>query len=128
MKMILIGVISGIVTGLGMGGGSVLILLLTIWLGIEQHTAQASNLVFFIPTAISAIFFHFKNKNVNTVIGEKLLFPIMIGTIFGTYLTQFTDSTSLRKYYGFFLLGIAVWGIWQQLNRKDKVMREEKRK
>lgn len=128
MKMILIGVISGIVTGLGMGGGSVLILLLTIWLGIEQHTAQASNLVFFIPTAISAIFFHFKNKNVNTVIGEKLLFPIIIGTIFGTYLTQFTDSTSLRKYYGFFLLGIAVWGIWQQLNRKDKVMREEKRK
>jgi len=52
---ILIGIVSGIIGGLGMGGGTVLILLLSLFLDIEQHIAQATNIVFFVPTAISAI-------------------------------------------------------------------------
>ena len=55
MKLILIGIISGIVTGMGMGGGSILILILTAFMSVNQHTAQATNLIFFIPTSISAI-------------------------------------------------------------------------
>ena len=50
------GIISGIVSGLGMGGGTILILIFTIFLNIEQHIAQATNLIFFIPTAIIAIY------------------------------------------------------------------------
>lgn len=55
MVEVLIGIISGIVTGGGMGGGTILILLLTLFTGMEQHIAQASNIVFFIPTALAAI-------------------------------------------------------------------------
>ena len=46
----LIGLVSGIVTGTGMGGGTILILLLTLIIGTNQHEAQATNLIFFIPT------------------------------------------------------------------------------
>ena len=49
MIEILIGMISGIVSGTGMGGGTILIFLLTFMMGIEQHVAQATNLIFFIP-------------------------------------------------------------------------------
>ena len=52
MIEILIGMISGIVSGTGMGGGTILIFLLTFMMGIEQHVAQATNLIFFIPTSI----------------------------------------------------------------------------
>ena len=45
MKLILIGIISGIVTGLGMGGGSILILFLTMFMDITQHTAQAAKII-----------------------------------------------------------------------------------
>ena len=45
---IIIGVISGMVTAIGMGGGTVLILLLTLFLGVPQHIAQATNLIFFV--------------------------------------------------------------------------------
>ena len=55
MIEILIGMISGIVSGTGMGGGTILIFLLTFMMGIEQHVAQATNLIFFIPTSIVAI-------------------------------------------------------------------------
>ena len=56
MIEVLIGLISGIISGTGMGGGTILILLLSIFMGLDQHVAQATNLVFFVPTAIAAIF------------------------------------------------------------------------
>ena len=58
---ILIGIFSGIFSGIGMGGGTILIFLLTTFLNIEQHLAQSTNLIYFIPTAISAIFVNYKN-------------------------------------------------------------------
>ena len=59
MKEILIGLVAGIVSGTGMGGGTVLILLLTALCGIEQHIAQATNLIFFIPTIIKSSFLYY---------------------------------------------------------------------
>ena len=50
MIEIITGVISGIVSGIGMGGGTILILILSIFVGMEQKVAQATNLIFFIPT------------------------------------------------------------------------------
>ena len=64
MKEIIIGIVSGIVSGTGMGGGTILIFLLTFMCGIEQHIAQATNLIFFIPTSIVAIIVNIKNKNI----------------------------------------------------------------
>lgn len=62
MIEILIGMISGIVSGTGMGGGTILIFLLTFMMGIEQHVSQATNLIFFIPTSIVAIIINIKIK------------------------------------------------------------------
>ncbi len=62
MIEVLTGIVSGIVSGLGMGGGTILILIFTIFLNIEQHIAQATNLIFFIPTAIIAIYINKKQK------------------------------------------------------------------
>ena len=47
MRAIIIGLVSGIVSGTGMGGGTILIFLLTNICGLEQHIAQATNLIFF---------------------------------------------------------------------------------
>lgn len=111
MKLILIGIISGIVTGLGMGGGSILILFLTIFMNVAQHTSQAANLIFFIPTSISAIYVYIKNKNVDSKIGLKLLYTVIIGAIVGSYLTKFIDSSSLKKYFGLFILAVGILDI-----------------
>lgn len=67
MLQILIGGLSGIFSGIGMGGGTILIFLLTTFAGLEQHIAQATNLIYFIPTAISAIIVNYKNKNISNL-------------------------------------------------------------
>lgn len=108
MWLILIGVISGIVTGLGMGGGSILILILTAFMSVEQHTAQAANMLFFIPTAITAIIVHFKSGNVDKKIGKKLLYSMIIGSAIGAYITGLVNGKSLKKYFGIFLLLVGI--------------------
>ena len=65
MVEVLIGIISGFISGMGMGGGTILILCLSMFMGIEQHIAQATNLVFFIPTSIMAIIINIKQKYVD---------------------------------------------------------------
>lgn len=126
MKIILIGILSGIVTGLGMGGGSILILILTTFLNTEQHTAQAANLIFFIPTAITAIIVHFKNKNVDKQVGKKLLYSSIVGSAVGAYLTSFVKAQNLRKYFGIFLLVVGILEIIDTIKKIYKSKGEKK--
>ena len=97
MTEVLIGIISGIVSGTGMGGGTILIFLLSIMLGIEQHTAQATNLIFFIPTSIVAIIVNFKNKNID--IKKAIIISIfgVLGAIIGTNIAIYMDVKMLKK-------------------------------
>ena len=66
---ILFGFLSGVLGGMGMGGGTLLIPLLTIFLNVEQKVAQATNLLVFVPMAIFSLLLHTKNKLVEYKIG-----------------------------------------------------------
>ena len=65
MLNVIIGIVSGLVSGMGMGGGTILILCLVLFLGKDQHVAQGVNLIFFIPTSIVSIITNIKQKLVN---------------------------------------------------------------
>ena len=122
MKEIFIGILSGIVSGLGMGGGTILILLLTLFLGIEQHISQATNVIFFVPTAISAIIIFIKNKNINFKIGIPICLFGIIGATIGSILSTKMNVTTLKKYFGIFLILIAVHEIYYlfRMYRKEE--------
>ena len=64
MLEILLGFISGMISGMGMGGGTILIPGLVLFVGIEQKTAQGINLLYFMPSAIAALILHIKNKHI----------------------------------------------------------------
>ena len=61
--LILAGIVGGIIGGMGMGGGTLLIPILTIFLDVEQKNAQAINLVAFIPMAIIVTVINIKRKD-----------------------------------------------------------------
>lgn len=112
MQEVLIGLVSGIVSGTGMGGGTVLILLLTLIMGIDQHIAQATNLIFFIPTSIAAIIANWKYKLVDKKIALWVSIAGTIGAVGGALISNKTDVESLRKYFGIFLAIIAIFEIY----------------
>lgn len=115
MAEIIIGLVSGIVSGTGMGGGTILIFLLTFVCGIEQHVAQATNLIFFIPTSIVAIIVNLKNKNIEIQKGILISLFGILGAIIGANISLKLDVSILKKFFGIFLALIAINEIYSNL-------------
>lgn len=113
MLPIIFGTISGIVTGLGMGGGTILILLLSLFMNLEQHIAQATNLVFFIPTSLAAIIINIKQKNVDFKLAIIVSIFGIIGAVIGAIISENISSEHLRKYFAIFILIIAIHEIYK---------------
>ena len=57
-----VGLASGILASMGMGGGFILVVYLALFTDIAQKGAQGINLLFFMPITILAVFIHIKNK------------------------------------------------------------------
>ena len=122
MLEIFSGIISGIVSGTGMGGGTILIFLLSFLLGVEQHVAQATNLIFFIPTSIVAIIVDIKNKNIDIKLAIIISIFGILGAIWGANISIHTDVNLLKKFFGAFLAVIAMHEIYSiaKQYKKDK--------
>lgn len=112
MKEIIIGSVSGIFSGIGMGGGTILIMLLNIFEGLEQHIAQATNLIYFVPTAISAIIVNYREKNIDIKLAKTISIYGVIGAVIGAIISINTDVQKLRKFFGIFLAIIAIHEIY----------------
>lgn len=121
MFEILVGIVSGIVSGTGMGGGTILIFLLTFIMGIEQRVAQATNLIFFIPTSLIAIIVNIKNKNIDLKTGVIISIFGVFGAIVGANLAIHMDVNILKKCFGIFLALIAINEIYSITKKYKKV-------
>ena len=75
---ILVSTVLGFLAGLGVGGGSLLILWLTLVIGMEHSTARIINLLFFIPSAVIASVFRWKQGNLDF---PKILPAVISGCI-----------------------------------------------
>lgn len=123
MKEVIIGILSGCVAALGMGGGTVLILLLGIWCNIGQHIAQGTNLIFFIPTSIVAIYMNIKNKTIDYKMATKIIIPGIMGSVLSAFLSFKFENDNLKKYFGIFLLFIAALEIYSFV--KQNILKKE---
>lgn len=122
MLEIISGIISGIITSWGFGGGAFLIPILSNFLNVEQHMAQSTNLIFFIPTSLCSIIINFKNKNIKYKIGTQITIFGVIGAIIGALLSNKLNTNILKKIFGVVLLLIAIIEIYNlyKMHIKEK--------
>ena len=101
---IIIGVLLGFLAGLGVGGGSLLILWLTLVLGIDSETARSINLMFFITAAGSVSFFRWRQG----VLQLRVIMPAVIAGCIAaaafSVLSQWIDQTLVKRLFGGLLL------------------------
>ena len=109
MKLFFIGLLSGIISGMGIGGGTILIPSLVFFTELNQKQAQGINLIVFIPVAIIALIIHFKEKNIEIQYTKWLILGGVFGAIVGSLLAMKTNPNALRKYFGIFLLFIGIY-------------------
>lgn len=105
---LIVGTVLGFLSGLGVGGGSLLILWLTMVLGIGQTTARTVNLLFFLPAAAVACVFRWKQ---GTISWKRMLPAITagcIGAFIGTRFSSMAEPVLLKKLFGALLILTAI--------------------
>ena len=118
---LLFGFIAGIFGGLGMGGGTLLIPLLTIFLGLDQKMCQGINLIAFLLMALFSLIIHYKNGFIKP---NGILYIIFSGVLFsvlGAFAANILPATILRVCFGIFLIILA-------FNQIFKIFTQNKRK
>ncbi len=106
---IVFGFLAGIVGGMGMGGGTLLVPLLT-FLDINQKVIQGANLISFVPMCVVALCFHAKNKLLKPAHTLWLVLPASLFAVAGAVVTKYVSGDILR--YAFASAVILV-GLWQ---------------
>lgn len=119
--LILAGCAGGLLAGLGMGGGTLTIPILVLFLGVPQLTAQAVNLLSFVPTGSAALCLHVKNGLVET---KHILFLLLPATICCVVVSSFAvslDTEVLKRVYGGFLLAVGIGSLTAKIIQIRKI-------
>lgn len=122
---IVAGILGGIIGGMGMGGGTLTIPILTIFLSYAQLSAQGINLIAFLPMSLIALIIHIKN---HLVAFKQTWLLALVGCIFslgGAMLANHISNFVLKKLFAVFLIGLAVWQIVELIKSKKKKSEEE---
>lgn len=115
---VLTGILGGVLGGMGMGGGTVLIPLLGIFLGMNQHLAQAVNLISFVPMAIIALVIHFKNGLVETKGLWKIILAGLVSCVIGCLIVEHLKADILKRIFGGFLMILSIIQGYEMLRKK----------
>lgn len=95
---------TGVLSAWGVGGGTLLLVCMTLFLGVEHRDAQTVNLLFFLPTAGIGLFFHRKNGFLDRDVWRQTAVPGALASLAGALFAASVDVSLLRRPFGLFLL------------------------
>ncbi len=101
---LLLSVVSGVLAGMGMGGGTLLIPILTMIMKVDQLTAQATNLLVFIPCSIVVCVIYAKNKLIDFKGSWLISVVASILSIIAVFFALKLENKTLSSIFGIFLI------------------------
>lgn len=107
---------TGVLSSWGVGGGTLLLVVMTLFLGVEHREAQAVNLLFFLPAAAASLFFHREKGFLDKEAFRQAAIPGAVFSLAGALASLAVDVSILRKPFGLFLLysgASMLWGVWK---------------
>lgn len=120
MFVIVLGVCSGILAGLAVGGGTLLVPGLVLIQGTPQHVAQGISLFIFLPTSVLAILTHLRYGNVQWKLAAKLAIGGAIGSFLGAKLALMLQPTMLRRIFAIYLIAMGLYQLLVSPQQRDK--------
>lgn len=113
------GLASGILSGWGIGGGTLLMIYMVSFAGISQTAAQGINLLFFIPTSLTALIFHIKNKLVDKSVAIPAILAGTATSVAASFAATAIDVTLLKKCFGVFLLFVGITELFRKRKKQN---------
>lgn len=117
MWMMLITAVCGIISGMGIGGGSIFILLTTIFNILEQKQAQGYNLILFITVGVVASIYNIKNKSIDKKLFIQIIIPLCLGSLTGILLLKNLNENFLKNSFYIFMIVIGLYEIISSLKK-----------
>lgn len=108
-----------ILSAWGVGGGTLLLLVMTLFLDVDQRTAQGINLLFFLPTAASALVCHASGRYLDKPTLKSAVPLAVAAALAGAWIATNLDVAVLRKPFGVYLLLSGVSLLWPQRRKKQ---------
>ena len=116
---LLAGAVTGVLSGFGVGGGSLLLIYMTNFAGVEQTLAQGINLLYFLPTAATALPAHFKNGFVDKTAALPAILAGLAGTGLAAWVATALEVELLRKCFGVFLFYIGLRELFRKTPKEE---------
>ena len=110
----LCGLGASILSAWGVGGGTLLLLVMTLFLDVDQRTAQGINLLFFLPTAASALVCHARGGYLDKPTLKSAVPLAVAAALAGAWIATALDVELLRRPFGVYLLLSGVSLLWPQ--------------
>ena len=108
----LLGLAMGLLSGMGLGGGKLLVPLLVLLVGVRQQSAQAVSLLAFVPVALGASLIHARGGRVDVRLVLSMTPLLLAGAAVGAWVANQVGATPLRRAYGLLLLAVAAHELW----------------
>lgn len=112
-----VGMGTGILSAWGVGGGTLLLLVMTLFLGVDPAAARGINLLYFLPTAGVGLLFHRKSGLLDRAALRQAVPWWLLTAAGGAWLSAAVDTALLRKPFGVYLL---VTGVMLLVKRPEK--------
>lgn len=103
-----------------MGGGTILLPILTIFFGVEQHIAQSTNLIVFLPMAVFSVIIYLKKNMIDKKLWWVLSLPACLVVGFATFFSLRISSKILKILFGIFLCFVAICQILLATKNNEK--------
>lgn len=117
----LAGLVCGVLSGLGIGGGTLLMVWMTAVMGVAQKSAQGINLLYFLPTAACALVFHIKNRLIRPRVVLPAILAGCVSAAGAAALATAMDTGLLRRLFGGFLVIVGLTELFsRQRDRKAR--------
>ena len=100
----IVGFITSLLSGMGVGGGGLLVIYLVLVKGLAQYDSQAINLAFFICSSVAALTVHFIKRNINLRLAAYLILFGALGAVLGSLTASYVPPETARRIFGVFLL------------------------
>ena len=116
---LLCGLGAGLISAWGVGGGTLLLLAMTLFLDVDQRTAQGINLLFFLPTAASALICHWRGGYLDKATLQAAVPWAVVFALTGAWAATAVDVELLRKPFGVYLLASGISLVWPRKKKES---------
>lgn len=103
-----VGAATGVLSGFGVGGGTLLLVYMTAFAGVDQRLAQGINLIYFLPAGLLALPAHRKNGYIEKAALLPAISAGLLCAAAAAWAATALDVGLLRKLFGGFLIAVGL--------------------